>query len=340
MSDVSECPGYRVGITFNLKRKKTDEYDDEQAEYDSLSTIEAIGRAIKKAGCETVFIEADTELPEKLQKLRPDIVFNIAEGKGGRGREAQVPSILNLYSIPFTGSDETTLCIALDKELTKRIVRSLRIKTPAFFIWKNKDAEIPSNLHYPVIVKPNAEGSSKGLLGISVAKNRRELTRILCEKWDRYRQPILVEEYIQGREFTVGVLGNGNSKRIFRPMEIIISPEGNPDHTRIYSFHVKNNFQKYVKYECPATLDSETEERMKSCSARIYEMLGCRDFARIDYILSQNNDIYFIEINPLPGLAPGYSDYPMLAEYNGMGYDELVKEILNCGLNRYGMPAV
>jgi len=340
MSDVSECPGYRVGITFNLKRKKNDEYDDEQAEYDSISTIEAIGRAINGAGCEVVFLEADAELPWKLQKLRPDIVFNIAEGKGGRGREAQVPSILNLYSIPFTGSDETTLCIALDKSLAKRIVRSSGIKTPAFFVWKDDDTVIPSNLHYPVIVKPNAEGSSKGLVGVSVANSRSELIGLLREKRNRYRQPLLVEEYIQGREFTVGILGNGSSMRVFRPMEIIVSPEGNPDSSRIYSFQVKNNFQKYVKYKCPAEIGSEIEEKLIKTSAKIYELLECLDFARIDYILSEDNEVYFIEINPLPGLAPGYSDYPMLAEFNGMGYNELVLEILNCGLKRHGMQAV
>lgn len=340
MSDVPECPGYRVGITFNLKHKQDGEHEDEQAEYDSLNTIEAIGKAINKAGCETVFIEADTSLPKKLETTNLDIVFNIAEGKGGRGREAQVPSILNLYSIPFTGSDETTLCIALDKGLTKRLVRSCRIKTPVFFVWKNSDTEIPANLHFPVIVKPNAEGSSKGLIGNSVAKSRKELVELLNEKWERYRQPLLVEEYITGREFTVGILGNGGEKRVFRPMEIIISPEGNPDHSRIYSFHVKTNYQKYVKYQCPADLNPDIEKKMIQYSAKIYDLLECRDFARIDFILSEDNEIYFIEINPLPGLAPGYSDYPMLAEYNGLGYDELVKEILNSGLKRYGMSAV
>lgn len=340
MSEVPDCSGYRVGITFNLKHIKEDEHEDEQAEYDSMSTIEAIGKALKNAGCEAIFLEADTNLPHKLENQNPDIVFNIAEGKGGRGREAQVPSILNLYSIPFTGSDETTLCIALDKGLTKRIVKSCKIKTPVFFVWNGNDTEIPSNLHFPVIAKPNAEGSSKGILGNTIAKNRRELIKLLHEKWDRYHQPILVEEYITGREFTVGILGNGSEKHIFRPMEIIVSPEGNPDGSRIYSFHVKTNYEKYVRYKCPAELDPEIEKKMIQDSAKIYELLECKDFARIDFILSENNEIYFIEINPLPGLAPGYSDYPMLAEYNGMHYDDLIKAILNCGLKRYGMSAV
>lgn len=340
MSEVPKGSGYRVGITFNLKQNNDDEQEDEQAEYDSITTIEAIGKALKKAGCETVFIEAGTDLPGKLKNCNLDIAFNIAEGKGGRGREAQVPSILNLYSIPFTGSDETTLCIALDKGLTKRIVKSCRIKTPVFFVWKGKDTKIPTNFHYPVIIKPNAEGSSKGVLGNMIAKTRKELNKLLHEKWDRYHQPILVEEYITGREFTVGILGNGQEKRIFRPMEIVISPDGNPDGSRVYSFHVKTNYEKYVKYQCPALLDPGIENKMMQYSAQIYEILECKDFGRIDFMLSESNELYFIEINPLPGLAPGYSDYPMLAEYNGLGYNELVKAILNSGLRRYGMSAL
>ena len=340
MSEVPKSPGYRVGITFNLKQKRENELEDEQAEYDSIHTIEAIGKAIGKTGCEAIFLEAGEDLPQKLKESRPDIVFNVAEGKGGRGREAQVPAILNLYSIPFTGSDETTLCIALDKGLAKKIVKSRKIKTPVFFVWNGALSGIPGNLNFPVIAKPNAEGSSKGVLGTMLAHDRKELKALLKEKWERYHQPILVEEYIDGREFTVGIIGNGADKHIFRPMEILISNEGNPDGSRIYSFHVKTNYEKYVKYQCPAKLEPETEKKMMEIAGSIYGTLECRDFARIDFMLSGENQIHFIEINPLPGLAPGYSDYPMLAEYNGLGYDDLIKSVLNSGLKRYGMSAV
>ncbi len=340
MSEVPRGPKYRVGITFNLKQKKENELEDEQAEYDSIHTIEAIGNALRNTECEAVFLEAGEDLPQKLKENHLDIVFNVAEGKGGRGREAQVPAILNLYSIPFTGSDETTLCIALDKGLAKKIVKSCRVKTPVFFVWNETQTKLPRNLHFPVIVKPNAEGSSKGVLGTMLAHNRKELKMLLKEKWDRYHQPILVEEYINGREFTVGVVGNGTDKHVFRPMEILISNEGNPDRSKIYSFHVKTNYEKYVKYQCPANIEAETEEKMIQIADQIYDLLECRDFARIDFMLSGENQIHFIEINPLPGLAPGYSDYPMLAEYNGLGYDDLIKSVLNSGLKRYGMSAV
>jgi len=340
MSEVPKGSCYRVGIAFNLKKNNEDEMEDEQAEYDSISTIDAIGKALDKAGCKVELFEAVENFPEKLKNSLPDIVFNVAEGKGGRGREAQVPSILNLYSIPYTGSDEATLCIALDKGLAKRLVKSYRINTPVFFIWKGNFSEIPKNLRYPVIVKPNAEGSSKGVLGNMIAQNRKELKKLLNEKWERYQQPVLVEEYIKGREFTVGIVGNGEGKRVFRPMEIIISPDGNPDGSKIYSFHVKANYESYVKYECPAKLSFEKEEEIIKIAEKIYDLLECRDFARIDFMLSEDNKLYFIEINPLPGLAPGYSDYPMLAGYNGLGYDELIKSVLNSGLKRYGMPTV
>jgi len=340
MNEVPKGSGYRIGIAFNLKKNNEDEMEDEQAEYDNISTIEAIEAALKKTGCETVYLEAGRDFSKNLSDSGVDIVFNVAEGKGGRGREAQVPSILNLYSVPYIGSDETTLCIALDKGLAKRLVKSYRIKTPVFFIWKGNMSEIPEKLSFPVIVKPNAEGSSKGVLGNMTARNRKELKALLREKWERYRQPVLVEEYIKGREFTVGIVGNGKEKRVFRPMEIIISPDGNPDGSKIYSFHVKTNYEKYVRYECPARLSSDLENEMTRTAGKIYDLLECRDFARIDFMLSEDNTLYFIEINPLPGLAPGYSDYPMLAAYNGLEYDELIKSILNSGLKRYGMSAV
>lgn len=340
MKEVPKGSCYRIGIAFNLKKNNEDEMEDEQAEYDSISTIEAIERALKKAGCETVYLEADTNFSKNLSNSKVDMVFNIAEGKGGRGREAQVPSILNLFSVPYIGSDETTLCIALDKGLAKRLVKSYRIKTPVFFIWKGNLSEIPEKISFPVIAKPNAEGSSKGVLGNMIANNRKELKALLSEKWERYHQPILIEEYIKGREFTVGIVGNGEEKRIFRPMEIIISPEGNPDGSKVYSFHVKRNYEKYVRYECPANLSSDMENEMIRTAGRIYDLLECKDFARIDFMLSEDNRLYFIEINPLPGLAPGYSDYPMLAAYNGLEYDDLIKSILNSGLKRYGMTAV
>ena len=337
VSDVPEGPRYRVGISYNLKHKSTGKSVDENAEYDNIETIEAIISAIEKTGCSCIKLEANQSFIDNLKKYNPDIIFNIAEGTGGRGREAQITAILNFLNLPFTGSDETTLCISLDKTLSKKLVNLSGIKTPKYLlIHPNDDINnFPefNNLRFPVIVKPNAEGSSKGIIGSTVAENIDELLTMLKNKFEVYNQSMLIEEFIKGREFTVGVMGNTDIK-VFRPMEIIIGESAENNGYKIYSYDVKTQFEKYVSYSCPSDISEQKEQEIINTSERIYRLLECRDFARIDFILSEDNTLYFIEINPLPGLAPGYSDFPMLAQYNGVSYDELIKLVLNEGLKR------
>jgi D-alanine-D-alanine ligase len=322
-----------IGITYNLKRHIKSELPDAEAEYDDLETILAVKAALEQFGSRVELLEATEELPQNLLKRNVDIVFNIAEGTGGRGREAQVPAILSFYGIPFTGSDETTLCIALDKALTKRILTSYHIKTPDYTVVRAGSAALSGKLTFPVIVKPNAEGSSKGISELSFVSDRQELRQILSKKIDLYRQDMLVEEYIGGREFTVGLLGNGKDTRVFPPMEIIYLDTSGP--YQIYSFDVKRNYKKFIRYESPPRISADTRKEIETTARKIYEILECRDFARIDFRLSNTGQLYFIEINPLPGLAPGYSDYPMLAEFNGMDYQTLIKNILGSALKRY-----
>jgi D-alanine-D-alanine ligase len=322
-----------VGITYNLKKNGVSALPDDQAEYDDLSTILAIKKALEEIHCRVVLLEATGDLPQKLIAQKPDIVFNIAEGIGGRGREAQVPAILNLYGIPFTGSDETTLAVALDKALTKRLLATYHIKTPKYQVAGVHRAITAGRFSYPVIVKPNAEGSSKGISDFSLATDAGELRRVLSKKLELYQQDMLVEEYIAGREFTVGILGNGETLRVFPPMEIIYKDRNNP--FQIYSFDVKKNYKEHLRYKCPPELDLDTQTEIIKTARRIYEVLSCRDCARIDFRLSPAGALYFIEINPLPGLAPGYSDFPMLAEFCGMDYHSLVQSILRSALERY-----
>ena len=186
-----------------------------------------------------------------------------------------------------------------------------------------------------LIVKPNHEGSGKGIGQTAVVDNAEELKAVLDKNFKLYGQPMLIEQFISGREFTVGVLGNGENARAFEPMEIRYLKEGREN--RIYSFHVKTHYKDYVEYICPPLLDDETNNRMKETALKIHRVLSCRDFSRIDFRLSDQGDIYFIEINPLPGLAPSYSDYPMIAEFCGMSYKELILSVFNCALERYGM---
>jgi len=328
-------PPLRVGLTYNLKNNVVSDVFDNEAEYDSIETVLAIKGALEDQNCRVILLEATEDLPEKLKNRPVDIVFNIAEGIQGRGREAQVPAILNFFRIPFTGSDETTLCVALDKALTKRVLSTYRIKTPRYRVIP-KDGRTPGGgFSLPAIVKPNAEGSSKGISDVAIASDIHELRGLIAKNISVYQQDMLVEEYIDGREFTVGIVGNGGDARVFPPMEIIYI--NSQDRYRIYSYTVKQNYKQLIRYECPAALSREAEDKIISTARKIYSILQCRDFARIDFRLANDGQLYFIEINPLPGLAPGYSDFPMIAEFNGMDYVSLVRCVLHSALRRHGL---
>lgn len=337
-SDEVPLGPIRVGVVYNLKHADTSGSAalDDQAEYDSMDTVLAIERALQRQGCRTVLLEADEELPEKLRKHRPNFVFNIAEGRGGRAREAQVPALLTLFDIPYTGSDETTLCIALDKALTKRLLATYRIPTPRYRVFEPGKPIPASGLRFPVIVKPNAEGSSKGIPDVCIAQNAAELKSLVEKSMSLYGGSVLAEEYIRGREFTVGLLGNGETVSVFPPMEILYHDTPVPGYN-IYNYTVKQAYTKYVSYRCPAELSPELEQEITRLSKKVFLALGCRDFARVDFRLGEDGRLYFIEINPLPGLAPHYSDYPMLAEFCGMEYDDLVGTVLRAGAARSGV---
>lgn len=328
-----------VGIIYNLKSdKKHDDVPDAEAEYDSLDTVLAIKASLEKGGSLVTLIEDDGNLPEKLKAHRPDIAFNIAEGRGGRGREGQVPSMLGYYGIPYTGSDETTLCIALDKALTKRLVASYGVRTPKSVLVEAGKAykyDI-TGLHFPLIVKPNAEGSGKGISDVSIVENPAELENLLKRNIKMYGSDMLVEEYIDGGEFTVGLIGNGKNTKVFRPMELAYRKhtQGSFD---VYSYTVKRNYTEYVDYVCPAKIPPKVEAEMTQYALKVYEALSCHDLSRIDFRTDRDGNVYFIEINPLPGLAPGYSDYPMLAAFCGTDYDTLVNSVLAAARARLGL---
>lgn len=330
-----------VGLTYNLKNgeiKNETNLEDEEAEYDDISTVLSIKKALEEGNYQVTLLEATKDLPLKLINNKFDIIFNIAEGILGRGREAQVPAILNFYRIPYTGSDETTLCIALDKALTKRILSTYGIRTPKYqkVAASSWDSQIRNTeFDFPVIVKPNAEGSSKGISDVAIVSEYEELSNLIHNNITLYKQDMLIEEYVEGREFTVGILGNGNDVKVFSPMEIVYLNKNNQ--YNIYSYKVKQNYKELIGYECPANINKDIETEMIDTARKVYEVLECRDFARVDFRIDVKGKVHFIEINPLPGLAPGYSDFPMIAEYNGMDYNSLVQNIIKCALNRYSI---
>ncbi|MBA1333639.1 MAG: D-alanine-D-alanine ligase and related ATP-grasp enzymes-like [Firmicutes bacterium] len=328
----------RVGLTYNLKSDVLTLNEDDQAEFDDLDTVNDIKRALESAGCIVYPMEATGSIINTIQSERIDIVFNFAEGLKGRGREAQIPALLNMLSIPFTGSDETTLAVALDKALAKKVIAHENIKTANFQVFFSKNDRLKKGMKYPLIVKPNAEGSSKGIIDTSIANNNQELYSLVERIVVHYNQPALVEEYIDGREFTVGILGNGDNIEILPIMEINFNKENGKG---FYSYRVKKHSIDLLSYTCPALLTPDEERMIKKFAKKVYSALQCNDVARIDLRLSKaDNKPYFIEINPLPGLADGFSDLTLIIRAAGMKYDDLIIRILNEALKRYGMDTI
>lgn len=323
----------KVTIVYNGKGSAAGAAADADAEYDTPETVAAIAGALEAGGCRVSDLIVDENLAEQLKKARPDIVFNIAEGVRGRGREAEVPALLNLLGIPFTGSDETALSVSLDKALCKRVVASYGIKVPQSIVISCIDDLENISLSYPIIVKPNSEGSSKGVGEACVVEDAFALRALAEKNLKLYREPMLCEEYLPGREFTVGLLGNGSETKVFQPMEIAFRRATQGEY-RVYSFGVKQNYKEYISYSCPASITQKQSDEMQQAALGVFNALGCQDCARVDFRMDAAGTPHFIEINPLPGLAPGYSDFPMLAEFCGMSYQALVCGILKAALRR------
>src|SRR5215470_4850106 len=317
----------RVGFTYNVKRSHD---GDDEAEWDPPETIIAIANALARQGHIVVHLEATPDLPRVLAEADVDLIFNIAEGVEGRNREAQVPALCELLGIPYTGSDSATLAIALDKALCKKVLLQHDILTPRFQLMESARERLSPDMRFPLIVKPNAEGSSKGIGSTSVVDTEEELRAAVKVCVERYRQPALVEEYIAGREFTVGLLGD-KRPRVLPPMEIRFKKE-----TRrpVYDYAVKQEWEEHVYYECPAKLTEAEQKAIEKIARATFWALDCRDVARVDMRMDADGRIYVLEVNPLPGLTPGYSDLVLIAQAAGMEYDQLIAEIMVGGLRR------
>jgi len=324
----------RVGLVYNLKRKEPGDPDYErEAEFDSQKTIDALRGTIEKFGCPVIPIEATKTLSENLLEMRVDVVFNIAEGANKRAREAQVPAVCDLLGIEHTGSDATCLAITLDKAISKKLLSQDGILTPNYRLYQGGKT-IDAGLRFPVIVKPNHEGTSKGIGGKSVVMSMDEMLEEAQSQWKRFQEPILCEEYIEGREYTIGVLGHSTLK-ILGPMEIKFGPGAGQ--YPVYSFEAKhapleNNIFSTV---CPVSLGRDIDRKVVLFAKKVFRSLGCRDVGRIDFRVDARGNIFFIEINPLPGLTPGFSDLVVLAEKSGMTYESLIKRILTPAIQRW-----
>ncbi len=322
----------RVGLLHNLRRPVAPGEDPQaQAEFDGQSTIDSIAEAIAAFGHEVVLLEATPELPTKLLTTRIDVAFNIAEGLRGRSREAQVPALLEMLDIPYTGSDAVALSLTLDKGLAKRVVALAGVHTPKFFVMKTGRERLPKGFTFPLIVKPVAEGSSKGVDRSSVVTDEAMLRTRVQTHLQRYNQPMLVEEFLPGREFTLGILG-GRRPRVLPAMEIVFTDKTDPH--PVYGYEDKFGEDAHTRYETPAAVDPKLARALERAARKAFVALGCRDVARVDFRLDAAGNVHFIECNPLPGLTPGFSDLCVIAEAASMSFRDLIGEILAPALRR------
>jgi D-alanine-D-alanine ligase len=316
--------------------------NDTYAEWDTAETIEAIRSAIAELH-QVTLIEANEQVFQKLSESKPDIVFNVAEGLYSASREAQIPALLEMLGIPYTGSDPLSLATCLDKARTKEVLTFYGIKTPHFSLISAISELAGASVEFPSIVKPLREGSSKGIYNSSVVNNWDELFREVKSVVGTYQQPALVEKYLTGREFTVAMLGNGENIHVLPIVEIKFDtlPQGvNP----IYSYEAKWIWDRAELpldiFECPAKIPVALQSELESMCRKAYAVLRCRDWCRIDLRLDTDGTPHIIELNPLPGILPRPEEnscFPKAARAAGMTYNQLVQTVIHLAAQRYGI---
>ena len=326
-----------VALVLNTR---TDE-SEFQVEYDPPNTIDLIRHGIEAAGHEYVFIEADIHVLERLQEAKPDLVFNRSEGVRGESRESHVPSFLEMLGIPYIGANVLTTAVCLNKGWTKKILAYHGIQTPLFHIISGLDEARELDFRFPVILKPNEEGSSVGVNEDNVVRNMDQLEKKLSSMLKEYEQPILAEGFIEGREFSVGILGRSEGPPEVLPiLEVDFSRM--PQAEGVLGQRAKTIYDALDHYVCPALIDDELKARIERITLEVCNHLEVRDFARIDFRMDQNGEIFFLEINPLPGMdfdpeEQDISFYPYMAMAAGFSYDDLIRRLIESAASRYGL---
>lgn len=326
----------RIGIAYNIREESQDSHDlpeDFDEEFDCPATIDAIAGVFENAGHEVSRLGFGRRLLCSLLDDPPDVVFNIAEGLEGRNRESQIPALLEMLSIPYTGSDPLSLGLTLDKDLAKRVVASRGLPTPLHITARGgrpiEECDL-DGMSFPLIVKPVSEGSSKGIRLGSRAGSVEEVNLLVRRLFDAYGGPVLVEEFLDGEEFTVGVIGN-NPPKVLGAM--MIRHRTLPSRDFLYSLEVKRDWENQIEYLCPPPVSGNLLSEISELALKIYDALGCRDVSRVDIRLRDGRP-YFLEVNPLPGLSPLYGDLVIMSRMMGWTYEELILEILNNALRR------
>lgn len=318
----------KIGITYDLRSWYIDRgYSmDETAEFDKQETVDALENSLKQMGYETEPVGNVFQLIEALARgSKWDIVFNIAEGLYGDGRESVVPAVLDQYRIPYVFSGPLIMGLSLNKHLAKLVVASAGVPvSPGYLITEIKDLG-KCDLNYPLFVKPVSEGTGKGITEKSLVNSSSELTKMV--KWilSEFKQPALVEEYLPGREFTVGIVGYGDEAFAIGGMEVMCA------NNLPYSVEVKENYQNYCKYK---PLDADIIDECKSVALRAWKALDAVDAGRVDLKADRFGKICFIEANPLAGLNPVHSDLPILSRMYGIEYQTLMEMIMKAAIKR------
>ena len=331
-----------VSLNSNNQSQSSNSEMDEFAEWDTWETINAVKDAISLYNNVTL-IEANEEAYNKFREVKPDIVFNIAEGAFGVSREAQIPAMLDMLQIPYTGSDALTLAICLDKARTKEILSYYKVPNAKFFVAdKIEDAE-NHDQSFPMIVKPISEGSGKGIYASSFVHSKEELKREISRITSEYNQSALVEEFLSGREFTVAILGNNGDAKVLPAIEMRYDkyPEGTAP---LYSYEAKwildTKENDFDVFDCPANITKELEAKINKVCIDTYRVLKCRDWSRIDLRLDKNGEPNIIEINPLPGIIPDpneNSSFPKAARAAGIEYNDMINTVLASAVKRYNL---
>lgn len=321
----------KIGITYDLRQYYLSQGmgEEETAEFDSPVTIESIDTTLRELGHVTDRIGNIRNLTTRLAAGDHwDLVFNIAEGIRGFGREAQVPALLEAYNIPYTFSDPLVLSLTLHKAMTKHVIRDLGVPTADFAVVETLQDVDRVNLAFPLLAKPVAEGSGKGIDATSKITNTAQLTDVCGKLLQTYNQPVLVERFLPGREFTVGIVGTGDQSQSIGVIEVSLNKQAEPD---VYSYHNKEKYERLVDY---VLVTDETARAAERVALAAWVGLGCRDAGRLDIRCDDNGIPNFIEVNPLAGINPDRSDLCIIAGLVGITYQELIDSILTSAMSR------
>ena len=328
----------RVALVLNTREDES----EFEVEYDPPHTVEMIKHGIESAGHDYIFIEADENILDTLKQVKPDLVFNRAEGVRGESRESHIPAILEMLGIPYVGANVLSSAVCLNKGWTKKFLAFHGIVTPQFNILSSTRQVNKLDFIFPVILKPNEEGSSVGINEDNVVSDKKQLVKKLGLMLKEYQQPILVEQFIQGREFSVGVLDClGPKPQVLALLEIDFSKFPS-EVGGVYGQKAKTIYEGLDHYICPAKVRSDLKKKIERNSIEICKLLEVPDFARIDYRMDANEELYFLEINPLPGMDfdPDNLDisfYPYMADKSGYTYDQLIQKLIESAARRYGL---